>query len=212
MFTKRTVKSAKSVGFVWKLLQLFWYLGWLAAILLFGLLVMINFTDFRIKYVHLPVEVSYENIDGQQVASPLTSPSSVAVVGFSDLVVEADLMADYMGVMLLIPSLLMVGYLMIVFHLRRFLQTVREGNPFVPENPKRLRLIGWLVTLGAPVMGLLTHIYGRVFVHFVKIPGATLEVTKDIYPFVIIPGLIILVIAHVFEIGVKIQEEQNLTI
>ncbi len=212
MSKNSTVASAKSVKIVQMFLQILWYLGWVAVIIQLSLLVAVSFSDFRIKYVHLPIDVSYQSSDSEPVASPLTSPSSMPITGFSDLVVEAEMMDDYQGIVLLIPTLLLAGYMIIVLQLRRFLQTVRDGNPFISENPRRLRLIGWLVTLGAPLMGFLNHIYGRVFVHLVEIPEATLEVSKDVYPFVIFVGLIILVIAHVFDIGVKLQEEQNLTV
>ncbi|MCP4568049.1 MAG: DUF2975 domain-containing protein [FCB group bacterium] len=212
MSRNNTADSRKSVKLVGIVIQIFWYLGWMAVAMQLALLALVSFTDFHIKYIQLPIEVSFQTTSGEQIASSLTSSASMPIVGFSDPVVEAEMMADYQGLVLMIPTLLLAGYMTIVLQLRRFIKTVRGGDPFSPDNPKRLRLIGWLVTLGAPVVGILNQIYGRVFIHLVDVPGATLEVNKDIYPFVIFAGLLILIIARVFEVGVKIQEDQKLTI
>ena len=96
--------------------------------------------------------------------------------------------------------------------MRLFLRSVRRGSPFSRENPKILRGIGYTVAAGGPVVGTVNHIYGMVFIHSVDFPGAAVAVTMNVYPFVMFLGLIILVIAQVFDYGVKLQTEQDLTV
>jgi hypothetical protein len=46
----------------------------------------------------------------------------------------------------------------------------------------------------------------------VDFPGATINVQMNPHPFVMLLGLVILVIAQVFDYGVKLQAEQDLTV
>ena len=116
------------------------------------------------------------------------------------------------GYLLLIPAALALGMLWIVFQLRQFLRSVRKGTPFNRENPRILRRIGYAVAVAGPVVGILNYIYGKVLVHFVDFPGATVDVPMNVYPFVMFLGLVIVVIAQVFDYGVKLQTEQDLTV
>jgi hypothetical protein len=113
---------------------------------------------------------------------------------------------------MVIPVALMLGYIWIGYHLRQFLKTVRRGMPFDPENARRLRLIGIGVTAAGPVYGSLQFLYGKIFMNLVNIPGATIDVTMDVYPFAIFAGLVILTLSQVFAYGARLQADQSLTV
>jgi hypothetical protein len=192
----------------WFVVQVIWYLGWGAAAMSVAMFLAVSLTDFQIKYVHLPIEVSL--ID--PIPDGLITPGSLPVVGYEGWVRVAAENIQSQALWLLIPMLLITGYLWIVYLMRGLLGSLRRGSPFIPENPKRLKTIGYLVAFGGPFFGLLNHIYGRVHVYQLKIPNAELNVPVDIYPFAIFLGLVILLIGQIFAYGVRLQTEQDLTV
>jgi hypothetical protein len=110
------------------------------------------------------------------------------------------------------PVLLLLGLLWILYHLRELLRALTRVGPFAPDNPGRIRKIGWALVAAGPVFGLFMFLYGTIYVRFLDIPGAQIEVPVDVHPFVILTGLIVLVISQVFEMGVRLQREQDLTV
>ena len=134
------------------------------------------------------------------------------IVGYEGrVIVDATHMRNP-AVWLLIPTLIVAGYLFVVFQLRRVLRNVRQGQPFARDNARRLRIIGYMTLISGPAYGLLAHIYGRVHQYQLDIPDATINVPIDVYPFAIFAGLIVLVIAQVFDYGARLQSEQDLTV
>jgi hypothetical protein len=62
------------------------------------------------------------------------------------------------------------------------------------------------------VVGLLSHVYGSAYKHLVDFPGAVINVPFEAHPFVMFLGLVILVIAQVFDYGVTLQTDHDLTV
>ncbi len=210
---KEPAETAKSqpLRVAWFFTNVFYWMGWLAAVLLVALMVWISVSDCSIRYVRLPIEASLlEDSDGH-IISPITTGRSVAVAGFSYLKVHADGLSG-LPYMMLMPMLLLAGLLYVLFLLRRLLGNVRRNLPFARENPRILNRVGWLVAVAGPVYGILQYIYGKTYIGTIRIPDASLAPAKDIHAFVILAGLIIVVIAQVYDQAVKIKEEADLTI
>lgn len=209
MDTDRAIPPSGTIKATWIAVQLLWYLGWVAAVINLALIIVTATSSFQVKYVRLPIEVTF---DQPMHGEDLHIDDVLPIVGYEGHVkVEADNMRWQAG-WLFIPALLMAGYLFVVYMLRAFIRTVHDGSPFIRENPKRLRIIGYCVTAAGPVYGLLNYLYARVHLHQIDIPNATLEVPIDIYPLAIFLGLIILIIAQVFDYGLSLQTEQDLTV
>lgn len=204
-------RSRRSLKIIAVFFEVAWYLTWVAVALSIALLVVVNVTDFRVKYIHLPMQVDYRNTEITPDFGSERPSSDLVVKGFSDLIVDAS-EAPMQGYFLWIPALLSLGLLWIVQQVRQFLRSVRKGTPFIPENARILRRIGYVVTLGGPIIGILTFIYGMAYQSMVDFPGADVTVPMNVYPFVMFLGLVILVIAQVFDYGVKLQAEQDLTV
>jgi hypothetical protein len=103
-----------------------------------------------------------------------------------------------------------VIFLWIVWYLRKLIRTIKEGNPFLPENPGRIRKIAYAILVWAP-FELMT--YGSMYRAFTiqsHIPGGFIQLRPSLE--MIFLGLVILVIAEVFKQGVKLQQEQDLTV
>jgi hypothetical protein len=91
-------------------------------------------------------------------------------------------------------------------------RTIRDGQPFVPENATRLRWIATAAILGELVRAAVAHFEGRyVVTHFVS-GGVHFNAPLRVNVFAIINGLIILVIAEAFRAGTRLDEEQSLTV
>ena len=78
-----------------------------------------------------------------------------------------------------------------------------NGSPFTHINARRLRIIGWLQFALALVPGLIVFT-----MHFFKFSYANLSMdVKSFYMFVIF--FAIMVVAQVFDYGVKLQEDMD---
>ena len=133
------------------------------------------------------------------------------IVGFETIKVNVS-KGDHIGIEILIPLVFILAYLWVVSELRKFIKTVKEGRPFTIENSRRIRMIGFIVMIAGPVVGALNYIYGLKYLNQIDIPGAEIDLDPDIYPLAIVLGLLIIVIGHVYDIGVKLQTEQDLTV
>ena len=205
------ISKSRPLQIAWFFTNLLYWLGWLAAAMLFFLIIIMWTTDFEVKYARLPVQVEYAENSRGDIENSITSPRSIPVAGFNYLKVRADRLPG-LNSMMLMPAVLLAGFIWILFLLRRFLRNVRKGSPFAPDNPCHLKTIGWLVTIGGPVFGLFEFIYAKAYINLVDLPGATLTPVTDVHPFVIIAGLIIVVVASVYDAAVKIKSEADLTI
>ena len=100
----------------------------------------------------------------------------------------------------------------VLSQLRGVFRTLRDGQPFVAANVTRLRRIGYAVMAGEFVRAGLHFVSHRyVMTHFAA-DGLRFEAALDLNPTTIIYGLVILVIAEVFELGTRLDHDQSLTI
>ena len=66
--------------------------------------------------------------------------------------------------------------------------------------------------ISGPVVGVMNYIYGLKYMSQIDIPGAVVDLDPDLYPLAIVLGLLIIVVGHVYDIGVRLQVEQDLTV
>lgn len=193
------------------MVNLSWWLGWFAVVLLLAIVIAMTVFDFNVRYASLPIEVTLDELSPGEVISPIHNRGSLPITGFRELKIFAGEM-PWLEYMMVAPLVLLGGFLWVVWLLRRFIGNVRAGAPFAPENPKLIESIGWLVVVAGPVYGMLRFIYGLVYVAMVDIPDATLQVEHDFHGLTIVAGLVILVLAQVYRSAVQIKTEADLTI
>jgi hypothetical protein len=102
-------------------------------------------------------------------------------------------------------SLYMAGVLVIVGCLRRIFTTLTAGDPFHPDNVRRLRLIGAM---------LAALECGRYVVRAVSawlLPGID-RVDANFSPTAWFSVLVVFVLAEVFREGARLRREAELTI
>ena len=107
--------------------------------------------------------------------------------------------------------LMVVGFLMFpLMHqlLRKLLaivETVRAGDPFVPENARRLNQIAWVV-LGIQVMHLVFGVFAKVL----SSKNAEIEWQFSLAGWVAV--LLLFVLARVFEQGTRMRQDLEGTV
>ncbi|HYG40243.1 MAG TPA: DUF2975 domain-containing protein [Cytophagales bacterium] len=109
-------------------------------------------------------------------------------------------------------SLIFFFSLTITYLVKKIFNTLTENTPFVPENAKRLKQIGFLIILYAPLKiayDLVSH--SKATMNFL-IDNAPIGTEFNFHFETIIAGLVILVIAEIFRIGTHLKEEQDLTV
>jgi hypothetical protein len=100
--------------------------------------------------------------------------------------------------------------------LRQLLRAVKRGHPFDPLNPKRIRRIAWVVIAIGPVRDARQFIAAVSAIQSGAIrqalPGASVGYALRFSWETVVIGLVMLAIAYAFEAGVRLQNDQDLTI
>lgn len=129
-------------------------------------------------------------------------------------------------IMFSIVIVIYFGYLLfIMFTLRKFVTSLKSGNPFIVQNVKRLRTIGFLLLMIDPLRWVVSLIFQLTLDNRFQYTGQESNIFSRLFyklghnlgsaSFIstwIIAGLIVLVIAEVFKQGLKMKHEQDLTI
>lgn len=110
--------------------------------------------------------------------------------------------ARSLGPIILILTLLWLG--------RALLLSVRDGDPFVAANVRRLRIIGFLLAVGTPIVGYVTQLLDGAL-------AASSTVGELGQSFTIpgngpLAGLGVFVLAEVFAHGVRLREDVEGTV
>lgn len=92
-------------------------------------------------------------------------------------------------------------------HLHRIVESVREGDPFVPVNAARLQAMGWL-SLAVHILGIplaaTTGWLGRIL--------GSGRISFEVSWFGLLLALVLFVLARVFRQGARMREELDGTV
>jgi hypothetical protein len=118
-----------------------------------------------------------------------------------------------MIIFIILYSYPMIGTVVfILFVFKRFLTNVKKGLIFDIRNIKLLKIISYGL-LAYWVLSLISYQIGYFYVEdIIKIPGVELTNSFDISLPVLFVAAFIWVLSHVFIAGIKLQEENELTI
>jgi hypothetical protein len=182
-------------------------------VLMAGVLVISLWADLRGAYMDIPVAV---RLEAQTV--PAVAPSlGIEAAELRDVRGEglmkfpppnrAVLAAVALGAMAALALVLWV-----LLQLRGVVRTLAAGTPFVAANAVRIRRIGYAIILGNLAsfgVGYLTST--QMMRHFVA-EGLSFDVRPELNFVALGSGLVILVLAEVFRIGTRLEEDQAMTI
>lgn len=96
--------------------------------------------------------------------------------------------------------------------LHRVLRTVRDGKPFASSNATRMRRIAWIVIVGEFVRAMVVYLENSFAATHFTAEGLRFTARADLSITAIVEGLIILVLAEVFRLGTRLDEDQSLTV
>lgn len=119
--------------------------------------------------------------------------------------------AFFVGNMILLIFMFALA-LWVIGQLRDVFRTLRDGQPFVPDNARRIRWIGYGVIVGELARSSMVFFENYYAMTHFSADGLRFDVRPDVNVFAIICGLIILVIAEVFRAGTRLDEDQSLTV
>ena len=116
------------------------------------------------------------------------------------------------GLTLVVSILSSAFFLWIIWHLRLILKSLKTGTPFAKENPKRIRKVAYGVLAWGPIR-LTSFFLGNKLI----ITGIGLYTNALLHSFSIIfiefrfvAG--VFVIAQIFERGIVLQQDHDLTV
>ena len=99
-----------------------------------------------------------------------------------------------------------------VDQIRRIVLQPGSASPFTAENAGRIRKAGLAVLCSAGAKVLRDISFGHFIALNVTIPGAQVSYRSDMGLSTLFLGLMILAVAEVMRHGVKLQEDQDLTV
>jgi len=206
-----SISKLPSIRAISLIISWLYYLGWVAFGLITILFTVLYITDHNVKFINLPISISYENNLEKMPPDFLDGRSEYPIVRVEKIKLHTNNAGGF-SFTLVIPLLLIAGFLWIVYIIRKFIRTVKEGYPFSRENPRRIRMIGFIVMITGPVVAAIQYVYTYQYLHMLDFPHAEVEITPDINLMTIFLGLLLFVIGHVYDLGVKLKEENDLTI
>jgi hypothetical protein len=102
--------------------------------------------------------------------------------------------------------------LFVIRQLRAVFRTLIHGSPFVADNAARIQRVALAVIIGEFARAAIVYAENYYAMTHVTIAGLQFDAWPRVSLMTIGYGLIILVIAEVFRVGTRLDEEQSLTI
>ncbi|MEO1044117.1 MAG: DUF2975 domain-containing protein [Pseudomonadota bacterium] len=117
-------------------------------------------------------------------------------------------LATITGLMLWGMALFAAGYVFLML-LRRIIDTVGNGDPFIPENASRLTMMGWITLLTQLAILPVKKLIEYLATHF---PPDSLELEVDFSLTGILLALVLFILARVFRHGSDMRDDLEGTV
>ncbi|MDR3609322.1 MAG: DUF2975 domain-containing protein [Ignavibacteriaceae bacterium] len=125
---------------------------------------------------------------------------------------------SYYGINLLISicqMLILLGSVNCIILLRKIVNTVIAGDPFVPQNGKRLRIISLIIIFLPIIIQLNVWVATKQAISALQYPrwGIRFDFldNSSLITYIVI-GIFVFIVSEVFRIGISLKEEQELTV
>ena len=208
----KIIKPPFSISFIYWSTQVIFYLLLCVAAgaLIFNILLYTDFFgDDMQLHTYLPAKVDFLEkgdlfLNGQHVSVELVE-ASTRIHFFN----TPDFISKKIGLVLLVV-VSMIIYL--VFEFRKFISRVKKGIIFTQNNIFSLKKIAY----GLVALWIFTNVYFRIANYYIaaNLSFEQVRITNETpyYSGILFLALFIWVIAHIFITGLKIKEEQDLTV
>jgi hypothetical protein len=125
---------------------------------------------------------------------------------------------SYHDIILLISIcrlLTLLGVVYCIILLRKIVNTVINGDPFIPENGKRLRIISLIVIFLPLIIQLIVWFVTKHAISKLQFPSWGIRFdfldNSSLITYIAI-GIFVFIVSEVFRIGISLKEEQELTV
>ncbi|HHT25861.1 MAG TPA: DUF2975 domain-containing protein [Firmicutes bacterium] len=109
-----------------------------------------------------------------------------------------------------LPLLAMSLY--VIHQLKAVLGALCRNNPFAAENAEHMRNIGVAIIAWTVYQSIAYLIVGWYIARQIQIAGMTINPAFTFDATLLFVGLVVLVLAQVFKVGIQLREDQELTI
>ena len=117
-----------------------------------------------------------------------------------------DVIGAILVVLVLVAGIVALSFLF-MRHLRRIVDTVRQGDPFIPENAMRLRSMAWL-----SIVLQVVALFAGALTMWLEEATKNLEANFDISIGGILLPLVLFILARVFRRGAEMRDELEGTV
>lgn len=205
----RALGQRSIASFVKSVLDVAWWLLLVSLGLLTVLLACSTFVDLRggNLTVSLPVAVQFD--------APVHGVDGETTARFGKLHGELKFPVQpgvFLTGSVALAALLLGLLLWIVTEVRNVFRSLSLGMPFVVANARRIRRVGIGVIVAELANTAIVYFWSAYASERFTAGGLSFTASVDVNLITIVGGLVILVIAEVFQEGARLQEEQSLTI
>lgn len=208
----RTSKTPLSIKIIYWLTQIIFGLFLLvsAAIVIFNIMLFTDFfgNDLQL-HTRFPVKVNILEVGNLYLNNTNIKVELVEGVTQIHFFNTPMILARWIGTALLMVSLVA---LYAIFSFRKFIINVKNQLIFLEENIQHLKNIAYAIL----ILWIFTIIYMRIMYQSIAkhVEFEHVEILNDFPNFagLLMAALFIWVLSHIFMTGVKLQDEQNLTV
>lgn len=111
---------------------------------------------------------------------------------------------------LTVATIYMVFFVLLIHLLYGLLMDAKKQTPFSPANIKRLFTMSYVLMIGGIVLPIFLTIVGWVFISASGFEGASVD--YSLHAQYIMTGVLIFILAKLFEYGAYLQDEVDMTV
>jgi len=200
-------------SFLTAVLNVAWYVTLIGIVLGVCLLVVSPWVDPPRIEVGLAMPVAF-SLDAatHRVTAPALGVEEGRIQGISGSLRFSPRSSQIVAGSALLLIIMLAFVALVLWQLRAVFRTLRDGQPFVPANATRIRRIAWALIFGELARASLVYFASDYAMMHFTADGLRFEARPDLSLFTIVCGMIVLVIAEVFRVGTRLDEDQSLTV
>ncbi len=198
---RAALQSSRLVRILHFLLGASWWILLLVVVMIVALVFLP--TDGATFDVDVPMRFQFSDPEfGLSPASTMVSSASV-----SDLQGKVKLASseDVFKWVALVPAIGLLFFVMLILRSsRKIVRTLRDGNPFLPANVRRIRWLGFLFLLQSLISSSYSTFGVLLVRRWIEFEDIVLKTTVKIHFTPLFFGLLLFVLAEVFRLGAEL--------
>jgi hypothetical protein len=203
--------KASLTGFVAGVLRVAWWFVAVALFLTTCIVLVSPWMDLRGGEIDIPVSFDVDTRT-VQVSAPALGVGAAEIQHVRGSMSFPPPSRASVAVPMALVAVMLALILWVLGQLTALFRTLRDRQPFVPDNAMRIRRIGYAVIAGELARAAAVFISNSYAMTHFSAEGLRFDARLDMNLLAIVHGLIILVIAEVFRAGTRLDEDQSLTI